>query len=174
MKHDAVVVQRTNFVPRRQEGEFFADTMTIRERQSLNALGNPLPPKVCHRGFPDIEVIQGNHAVSRRGQPLGETEAAIEILHYPMRRYEQFANKISKGGSAVRRNTDPAANVSTWIRLLGVLEAGQLQQHYWELVPDEEAIAAGLRNGRYLEDERLRNRLAQLRSAPHIPILECS
>jgi hypothetical protein len=43
---DAVVVERTNFLPRPMaDDDFFADAMTVRERRSLNTLGNPLRPR---------------------------------------------------------------------------------------------------------------------------------
>lgn len=61
---DAVVVPRSNLVPRPQGEEDFFRRMVIRETHSLNSLGGPLPPKVCHRAFPDVEVAQGNHSIS--------------------------------------------------------------------------------------------------------------
>jgi hypothetical protein len=163
LEYDAVVVQRTNFVPRPVREEiFFADAMTIRETVSLNALGHPLPPKVCHRGFADVEIEQGNHSVARGGFGLRRTAAPIEIFHFPLRTFYQFENKISKGGAAVRRNILPEL-VPTWLRLLQVYESGGLAEFYDGMIPSEETVAIGLSDGRYIRDERLRNRLAQLR-----------
>ncbi len=99
---DAVVVERTNFLPRPMaDGDFFANVMTVRERQSCNALGRPLAPKACHRAFPDIEVDQGNHAVRRNGLVLPAVAAAISILHFPVRTYRQFAERTRQGLSCL-------------------------------------------------------------------------
>ena len=65
-----VVAHRTNFVPRPEDGRPFWERMTLRERESLNPLGKPLPPKVAHRAHPEITVVQGNHRVE--GAELGE------------------------------------------------------------------------------------------------------
>ena len=92
--------------------------MTLRERESLNPLGKPLPPKVAHRAHPEITVAQGNHQVE--GPELGERldDGSIEILHFPMRSYAQFENKIVKGGRAYARNRElPQRTGRTWRRL---------------------------------------------------------
>ena len=94
-----VVAHRSNFVPRPEDGRAFWERMTLRERESLNPLGKPLPPKVAHRADPEITVVQGNHRVE--GADPGERldDGSIEILHFPMRTYAQFENKIAKGGA---------------------------------------------------------------------------
>ena len=78
--------------------------MTLRERVSLNPLGKPLPPKLAHRADPEIIVAQGNHRW--KGRISGERldDGSIEILHFLMRSYGQFENKIVKGGRAYGRN----------------------------------------------------------------------
>ena len=102
----ALRVERTNFIPvRGAEGRPFASAMTIRHRRSSNTLGQPLPPKVCHRGFADVIVDQGNHHASRPGTALEIAAAPITILHYPVRTYAQFFRKIAVGGAAYKRNT---------------------------------------------------------------------
>ena len=50
--------------------------MTLRERESLNPLGKPLPPKLAHRAHPEITVVQGNHKVEgARARASGWTTA---------------------------------------------------------------------------------------------------
>ena len=61
-----VVAHRENFVPRPEDGRPFWERMTLRERESLNPLGKPLPPKLAHRAHPEIVVAQGNHKVEGR------------------------------------------------------------------------------------------------------------
>ena len=155
--YDAVEVERTNFVPRStQSGQFFAEIMTVRERRSVNALGEPLPGKICHRGFSDIEVAQGNHAVHRRGHECALTRAPITILHFPMRSYRQFADKIALGGAAYARNTDlPASTGSTWRHLYQVWQRGELKDYFLTTIPSEMDIERGLQDGRFIRDTRL-------------------
>ncbi len=154
-----LVAHRQNFVPRPEDGRPFWERMTGRERESLNPLGKPLPPKLAHRAHPEITVAQGNHKVE--GPALGERldDASIEILHFPMRTYAQFENKIIKGGRAYARNRElPERTGRTWRRLYETWEQGGLRDHYDENVVGE-APGAEL-----LEDTRLRDFLRDLRT----------
>src|SRR5215212_2703990 len=120
-----VVAHRTNFVPRPEDDRPFWERMTLRERVSVNPLGKPLPPKLAHRAHPAITVAQGNHKVE--GVDLGERldDGSIEILHFPMRTYGQFENKIVKGGRAYARNRElPQRTGRTWRRLYEIWEEG--------------------------------------------------
>ncbi len=56
---EACRVERTNFLPPpRDEHDQrpFHQRQLLRERVSLNSLGEPLPPKLIHRAHPQIEV----------------------------------------------------------------------------------------------------------------------
>lgn len=153
---DALTFQRVNFLPRPgTENDFFAHRMTVRECQSLNLIGEPLPGKVCHRALADIEVEQGNHAVSRNGQALAAKPGPITILHFPMRSYRQFANKIGKGGAAYERNTQLAGMGMGWRRLYEIYKAGELEAWWQERMLDDSTIDEGLRNGSLVRDNRL-------------------
>ena len=168
---DAVAATRHNFPPRPlANGGFFADTMTVRFRQSLTAFGKPIGGKVCHRGFADIEVEQGNHAVRRGGQMLAAELAPLTILHFPVRSYRQFANKISLGGAAYERNNslDPTQG-ATWRHLYQLWRRGELEDYYRAMIVDDEALERGLREGRFVRDERLKTALSALlaRAARH-------
>jgi hypothetical protein len=152
-----VVAHRRNFVPRPEDGRVFWERMTLRERVSLNPLGKPLPPKLAHRADPQIEVAQGNHKVE--GAQLGERldDDSIEILHFPMRTYAQFENKIVKGGRAYGRNRElPQRTGRTWRRLYEAWEEGTLRDHY-----DGNVVADGTRED-LVEDTRLRDFLRGL------------
>ena len=152
-----VVARRQNFVPRPEDGRPFWERMTLRERDSLNPLGKPLPPKLAHRADPEIEVAQGNHNVE--GARLGERldDGSIEILHFPMRTYGQFENKIVKGGRAYGRNRElPQRTGRTWRRLYEAWEEGNLREHY-----DDNVVAEGARAD-LVEDTRLRDFLRGL------------
>jgi Glycosyl transferase family 2 len=112
----AVAVERTNFIPRPiPDSEFFANYLTIRERNSRNADGAPLPEKVCHRALPDIEVEHGNHGATRKGRALPTTPAPITILHFPMRTYRP--TRLPRVGPPMpatsichRRSVEPGGN----------------------------------------------------------------
>ncbi len=161
---NAMEARRVNFpaadVP---PGAFFADVMTVRESRSFKASGAPLSGKVCHRASADIEVAQGNHAVRFGGRAAPAARAPITILHFPMRSYRQFANKIAKGGAAYGRNTslEPAAG-GAWRRLHRLYEAGELEAYYRSLIPDEATMEEGLRSGRFVSEDRLKRALSDL------------
>jgi hypothetical protein len=154
-----LVAHRENFVPRPEDGRPFWERMTLRERESLNPLGKPLPPKLAHRAHPEIAVAQGNHKVE--GAQLGERldDGSIEILHFPMRTYTQFENKIVKGGRAYARNRElPERTGRTWRRLYETWEQGGLRDHY------EENVVGEAPRAELLEDTRLRDFFRDLRA----------
>ncbi len=156
---DAAVVsaERTNFIPRPETaGANFIETMTVREARSLNPLGAPLPAKVCHRAYDDVKITQGNHFVRRGGVTLTPTVAALSILHFPLRSYQQFARRIAVGGAAYERNTEVQGAGKTWRMLYEKLKRGELEQYYRSQELEAGAIAQGLAEGRLVRDERLR------------------
>lgn len=152
-----VSAARHNFVPRPETaGANFVDTMTVREARSLNPLGAPLPPKVCHRGYDDVKITQGNHFVRRGGVTLPPTTAAISILHFPLRTYAHFSRRIAVGGAAYERNTELQSAGRTWRMLYDTLKRGELEAYYRSQEPDAAALEQGLTSGRLVRDERLR------------------
>jgi glycosyltransferase involved in cell wall biosynthesis len=149
-----VVGHRTNFVPRPEDDRPYWERMTLRERESLNPVGKPLPPKLAHRAHPEIVVVQGNHRI--KGPDVGSEvdDGSIEILHFPMRSYAQFENKIVKGGRAYARNRElPEKTGRTWRRLYETWEQGGLPAHY------EASVVAEAARHDLLEDTRLRDYL---------------
>lgn len=160
----AACVPRINFPPLNEAG-YFADVMTLRERHSRGDFAGTLAPKVCHRAIPDIAVLFGNHAVERGGQPLAAALIPISILHFPLRSYPQFANKIAKGGAAGARGTPRRiAVMDRWAALYQLWLADGLHRHYQAQVLHPPAIAEGLSTGRLLRDTRLCVALAALRA----------
>ena len=150
----AVVGHRTNFVPRPEDDRPYWERMTLRERESLNPVGKPLPPKLAHRAHPEIVVVQGNHRI--KGPDVGSEvdDGSIEILHFPMRSYAQFENKIVKGGRAYARNKElPEKTGRTWRQLYETWEQGRLPAHY------EASVVAEAARKDLLEDTRLRDYL---------------
>jgi hypothetical protein len=162
----ALSAERFNFLPHPQGGgELFANFMTVREKNSRNAHGKPLPPKVCHRAFTDIIVAPGNHSAARHGVQILAHSSAIDILHFPMRSYRQFEDKVRKGGEAIERNTTRAPYVaSTWRRLYALYSRGELPAYYAQFALDDAAVAKGLVEGRLVTDTRLRDFASKLRA----------
>lgn len=151
----AVVVPRFNFIPVEPAGqELFAERMLLRERKSRSTDGGALPPKVCHRACPHIDVDQGNHGVRRGGVRLPTTRASLRILHYPMRSYAQFEAKIVAGGRAYGRNTDlPPWAGATWRKLYDDWSAGALRGYYQNHVLSPEVVNARLSAGELVHDD---------------------
>jgi hypothetical protein len=161
---DAVVVPRSNFIPRPLGEDEFFQRMVIRETHSLNSLGDPLPPKVCHRAFPDVEVAQGNHSISLEKDLHVADEQRLLIFHFPLRTYSQFERKIRSGGAAYERNRElPYEYGITWRRLYRELLAGRLRSHFDSQVLSEATIRDGIEAGRLLVDRRLEDQLLKLR-----------
>jgi hypothetical protein len=151
-----VEARRHNFIPIMEYSGLFYESMVYREINSLNPLGNPLPPKVCHRGLENVVVEQGNHMV--KGFEDGEVcRELIEILHFPFRNLKQYQNKIIKGGQAYLRNTRLSPEVGiTWRRLYEhYLNYGRLPDQNIAQIRTIEQVMEGLNNGNLVEDRRL-------------------
>lgn len=151
-------VPRVNFQPRPEDERKFYERMTLRDVVSQNTCAEPLPPKVCHRGCPDVEVAQGNHSVQGTGLETSVPREPLIILHFPMRTYAQFERKIELGGRAYLNNTQlPEGIGKTWRQLYERYLAGDLPAFYAEQLPDEQAVEEGVRSGRWIRDRRLQH-----------------
>lgn len=152
----ACKVNRLDFLPPLDEGLPFYRSMLIRDVESKNAIGQLLPPKLCHRGCEDILVRQGNHHVEVKGKRVQPESIPITILHFPLRSYWQFENKIKKGGSAYARNTEIDKDLgSTWRKLFSLYEEGSLEDYYRQQRPSEEVLDSALKNNDLIRDTRL-------------------
>jgi hypothetical protein len=159
--YGALAVAPRNFVPR--EGtEPFWKRMVLREVRSQNLIGDPLEPKAAHRGLPDIEVDHGNHWVAAPGLRTAPSLPLIEILHYPIRSYEQFERKVVAHGLGYEALKDRAPDVGRdQLMMLEVYRQGRLPAHFAGLVPDDADVEAGLAAGRLLVDRRLEHFLSR-------------
>jgi hypothetical protein len=149
-----------------RESEVFHERLVWRDTRSITMLGDPLPPKVCHRADAGIEVAQGNHAVRLVGRSIPAQAAGLLILHLPIRSYAQFENKIRLGGAAYERNTTLAPTVGrTWRAMFEAYRQGKLRDEYDRLCGDAAEFARQRASGRLVEETRLRDYLRQ--SPPH-------
>jgi len=162
-----VLCPRRNFVCRPGCGESpFWQVMVYRQAEAKNELGRPLPPKACHRAAPEVEVAQGNHAVSGVPGEIAES-SNMEILHFPIRSWEQFATKVQHGGAAYARNTRmPPAAGRRWRMQHEMMQEGTLAVYFRNLVCSDKQLEEGLLEENLVEDLRLRQGLQDL-SAHH-------
>jgi hypothetical protein len=112
---------------------------------------------VIHRGISDAIVGQGNHRIQVSCPIDAETTRSIEILHFPLRTYRQFENKISKGGRAYSNNVilrDTNAGLH-WKKYYQYYLAGSLQQEYEKKKLPSETLEKRLADGSLTEDSRL-------------------
>ncbi|NOR87919.1 MAG: glycosyltransferase [Bacteroidales bacterium] len=124
-------INRHDFIPLIDLEKPFYQRMIYKKAVSINHLGQALPPKVCHRGFGDVIIKQGNHLLIHPTNISTIKTDLIEILHFPMRSFKQFENKIKLGGAAYERNTKLNKAVGgTWRRLYENYQAGTLEGFY--------------------------------------------
>ena len=152
----AVCAERTNFPPRPDGPQPFWRRMDVRHVTSVNLLGQPLQPKVAHRGRRDVAIAYGNHSVDVSGIAILAAPVPATILHFPLRSREQFTSKIVNGGAALARNTDVDTQVvDTWREMYDRYRSGDLDR-VWngECLSDTE-VARGLATGELVRDSRL-------------------
>ncbi|MCL1593017.1 MAG: glycosyltransferase family 2 protein [Actinomycetia bacterium] len=156
--HGVAVAHRHDFLPTAHDSRPFHESCIYRLRQSTNAQGQPLPPKVAHRSSPGVVVAFGNHSVTAPGLGPSIDDGSLEILHFPMRSYKQFAEKISLGAAALEHTSglDPGIG-DTWRFLRNEQDNDQLERWYDDRAIDTADIDAKLASGDIVIDVRLRD-----------------
>ena len=175
-RYGTVVAPRSEFIARPDEGGTTWERLTIRETQSL------LRPKVAHRGLDDVWVLhRGQHDVTAGrdaddvwqrlrapGRPIlrpvrreggEETEDRLvwapswpmRIFHFPLRSYAQYRRRVE-----VALFHGQFAQSASRARLLEAYESGTLPELYHEMLAGAEALEAGLADGTYVTDERVK------------------
>jgi hypothetical protein len=162
-----LAVSRTDFVPfQRPERDSPFIEMVYRKAVSLNLAGRVLPPKVLHRGVPDVVITQGNHgaeSIQFEGEPMpGE----IEVFHYPARSYRQFESKVRNGGSGYAQNRELNPGLGFHKRRwYNQLLQGELEREFRErMFYDGRRLREGLASGELLLDRTVAERLANVKS----------
>lgn len=157
----SLAVPRRDFVPRPGDGPF-QERMFIRERESHNRLGDPLEPKVAHRAAPEVEIDHGNHvAVAPELGPVVPLPV-LEILHFPIRSYDQFERKVVRAGLGYEAlESRPPEVGRDQLELLEIHRRGELHEHYARANLSEAEIESGLEQGRLIVDRRLQLSLSE-------------
>ena len=150
-----------NFLPRPDDGRFFADRMTVRLQSSapINDPSNQYRPnfKIAHRADPDVVVEAGNHGLGDgRFRTLGGWRP-LEILHFPLRSFAQYEQRYRAIWTALG-----TAHRADHVRVERAREEGRLADAYETLVLHDEALELGLAGGLLVEDARLRDALLRI------------
>jgi hypothetical protein len=157
---------RFDFIPRPAEDGFFAERMTVR-------VGFPDKIQVAHRPDPSAVVGQGNHRLDETALAPAPSLYAIDVLHFPLRSYEQFEGKVVTAG--------PSTGVKHWRNAYELHADGDLRANWDSLLRDDTTIdelierqepaptnlwvgrASKRSLGRLARDHRLRDYLRELR-----------
>ena len=152
-----------NFVPRPDDERFFAERMTAR-LCTPSFHPHPLSThfKSAHRARPDIRIGRGNHEALADELVALRGWYPIEILHFPVRSYEQCLRKYVTQFVALERNAEKGIP-GHMAEAYEAYRAGRLDAFYAPLVVDDEALEAGLEDGD-VRDGRPAARRAALRS----------
>jgi hypothetical protein len=155
-----------NFAPRPETDGSFAERMTVRSQQPVDDL-HPFNThfKSVHRGSPDVEVGGGNHDVVGTGVAPLPGWYPLDVLHFPIRSYEQFERKFLRHYDVTSVGTGHATN-PFYNRIHDAHRDGRLRELYDEFVVHDTALAAGIADGTLAEDTRLRDALRSLRRDP--------
>jgi len=157
-----IQVRRWNFVARDADQRPWHERMRWRYADTVNHEGAALAPKVLHRAHPEAQVFMGNHWVEHdAGATLADD--CIQLLHFPLRSYEQLVGKVLKGGTALENNDelDPALGIG-WRTMLTDHREGRFEQQWRSWVPTDEALAAAVADGSVVEDRRVADLISGL------------
>ena len=154
-----------HFLPRPDDGGFFAERMTVR----LAAPAHPgdkrtifhAHQKVAHRAHPGIEIETGNHNAAAPGLEPLRAWHPLEVLHFSFRSVVQLERK-ARGTWVRNRHHEPTTHQ---ILLDEASRTGREAPFYDSVAIDDEALARGLADGTLAVDTRLRDALRALRRA---------
>jgi len=155
-RYGYVKVERNNFPPVPDDGRRFHERMVVRERRSQNLRGHPLEPKVAQRPAAAVEVLPGNHDLAAPVMDLAPDIGAVEVLHFPMRTFEQFEHKVINTGVGYELLVDRAEGVGVdQLELLETQRNGGLPAYYATQVLEHERLEQALEAGDVVLDDRL-------------------
>jgi Glycosyl transferase family 2 len=151
-----------NFVARPDDPRSFAERMTIRTHETTHGI-HPFNPhfKTVHRASGRVEVGGGNHDVKAPGLTPLFGWYPIDILHFPIRSLDQFERKFLRWWEITA--VDGEASNPYYNEVRDAHSEGRIPELYEPLVVDDRQLAAGLADGTFVEDTRLRDALRSLR-----------
>lgn len=154
---ESVYAPRANMAPVKPGRAPFHERMIYRETAGSNAHGNPLPPKVAHRGRDGVRVGPGCHTVE--GLAGATRPIDVEIVHFPARSYAQFAKGVAHHGVGYLQNGLPPQIGHVKRALYDKLQRGRLERWYRKRELGWLGIRRGLLRGTLARDTRVRDAL---------------
>jgi glycosyl transferase family 2 len=146
------------FVPRPDDGSSFAERMTARVSgpAPINDPSSLFRPnlKAVHRGDPNVTLSAGAHTLLDSGFVPLRGWYPIELLHFPIRSFEQCDRKYANLRGALGQSRN-----AYYDEVQRAREEGRLAELYETLVVDDAALERGLRDGSLVSDTRLRDAL---------------
>jgi glycosyltransferase involved in cell wall biosynthesis len=134
-----------------------------RDTCTVASNGNPLGLKAAHRAGPDVVVALGNHDVTGLALHSILPSRPLEILHVPLRSWQQFARKIENGGSSYEFNPEAAPQSGWhWREDYQLMKKGLLRPQVEKRLLGRRELAAGLLAGRFRRELWLRRHLTSL------------
>lgn len=112
-------------------------------------------PKVAIRGGRAHSIQNGAHAVSGPDLKV-ETPADIDILHFPLRSYAQFRNKVDRIHGFMEANNLQSYDAWHWQRWARMLDT-ELEQDYLENTLSAETMLSGQQSGQLFSEEGFRS-----------------
>ena len=149
-----------HFAPRPEDDRPFYERMVVRARPVADLKGVYYPQlHIAHRGCPTAQVSWGKHDVS--GSGLGRLLRdwyPFEILHFPVRSTAQMARKYTQGRQAEQLlKVEAGGGTKHWEAGYQLLKTHSADELYAARVVDDLQLEAGLTEGRFVMDTRLRD-----------------
>jgi hypothetical protein len=151
-----------HFVPRPGSEEFFADRMVVRRCVPVTREHHVFGPhyKTAHRAVPDVSVGGGNHDASGEGLLPLYGWYPIDILHFPIRSFEQCVKKYTQHYEWRQGKSLDAYMAAAY----EAIRQGRMREFYEAEVVGDDELARGVRDGTFAIDTRLRDALRTLPS----------
>lgn len=150
------------FVPRPDDGSFFAERMLARMASTapINDPTSLFRPnlKAIHRGDAGVTLSAGAHTLIESDLIPLRGWYPVELLHFPIRSFEQCDRKYAhlRGALGQSRN-------SYYEDVHRARQEGRFRELYESLTIGDDELERGLQDGSLVLDTRLRNALRQLR-----------
>jgi Glycosyl transferase family 2 len=155
-----------SFVPRPDDGSFFADRMIVRLTASapINDPASPYRPvaKVIYRADPRVKVARGSHALVNSALLPLRGWHPIDVLHLPIRSVEQSERKAVLQWTAFSKS-ERGTGTAYHAKAYQAYRDGRSSEYYDSLALDESAVEQGLADRSLALDTRLRDSLRSLR-----------